>query len=813
MKKLSFIILIFSFCTVTSLHSQTAKLEWAKQMSGKSYDACKAIVLDGQANIYATGYFSDIVDFDPGAGVFNLTSFGAEDIYISKADPDGNLIWVKQIGGFRYQAGYAITLDAANNIYVTGIFFGTVDFDPGPGISNLTSAGNEDVFICKLNNNGNFLWAKKIGGVSNDFCNAIVLDNTGNIFCNGYFDGTADFDPGNGIFNMTALGATDIYVCKFTNDGTFLWAKQMGGTSSEAAYSIALDDQNNVYSTGFFWGTADFDPGPAVFNLQSSGFGDGYILKLSSNGNLIKAGKLGGTNQVRSESLKLDKAGYIYLTGYFDGVTDFDMGTGIVSLNSSIGDEDIFIAKYNLNLDFVWVKQIIGVSFQKAFSIDVDEKGDVYTTGHYNGSADFDPGPGTYQLTASGDPNIFVLKLNSSGNFIWVAQGEGPFYGSGYSLKVDKTNNIYVGGTFEGAKDFNPGPETYTLTSAGESEIFIQKLKQCTNVPLTDIRNINTCSSYYLNNKRYDTTGTYFQLILNTSGCDSIIIRLNLTIIRIINELADSICEGQYHYAGGALQYKPGKYYDTLQNVFGCDSVVITNLAVNPNPQPNLGINRNLCQGQTITLNPGDFTSYLWQNLSTQPVFIASQKGNYSVTVKNQFNCSATANITIKDVVALPNNFLPANQELCTGNVLKINIKGYKNYLWSTGATEENITIRAAGVYYAEVTNLDDCIGSDTIIIKETKCIPVSVPNGFTPNGDGKNDFFRPFINTEINDYKLKIFNRLGQTVFATQNYIEYWDGNFKNQPQTPGTYVYQINFRNIDGKLFTYTGNIMLIR
>ena len=129
-------------------------------MRGSSFDVCQAIALDDGGNVYATGYFSATVDFDAGPGVYNLTSVAAEDIFISKTTPDGKLVWAKSIGDFRYQAGYAITLDAAKNIYITGIFFGTVDFDPGPGITNLSSAGNEDIFICKLDNNGNFMGKK-----------------------------------------------------------------------------------------------------------------------------------------------------------------------------------------------------------------------------------------------------------------------------------------------------------------------------------------------------------------------------------------------------------------------------------------------------------------------------------------------------------------------------------------------------------------------------------------------------------------------------------------------------------------------------
>ena len=114
-------------------------------MKGNSFDVCQAVTTDADGNIYTTGYFSTTVDFDPGPGVFNLTSVNAEDIFLTKYDSTGKLVWAKSMGDFRYQAGYAITLDSAKNIFITGIFFGSLDFDPGPGVTTLSSVGNEEI--------------------------------------------------------------------------------------------------------------------------------------------------------------------------------------------------------------------------------------------------------------------------------------------------------------------------------------------------------------------------------------------------------------------------------------------------------------------------------------------------------------------------------------------------------------------------------------------------------------------------------------------------------------------------------------------
>lgn len=812
MKAVSTILSILFFFTA-QLTAQTVKLDWASSLPGNSYDVCQAITLDNEGNLYATGYFSTTVDFDMGPGVFDLHSTNAEDIFLSKYDTDGKLVWAKSIGSFRYQAAYAITLDTAKNIYITGIYFGSTDFDPGPGVTELTSTGNEDIFICKYDKNGNFIWAKSVGGPTNDYCNAIKLDRFGNIYINGYFDNVSDFDPGPGIYNLTSAGATDIFICKLNNSGNLIWAKSIGGPSSDVAYSIGLDELDNVYSTGFYWATVDFDPGPATFNLVSDGFGDGFVLKLNTNGGFVNAGRMGGNSRVRCSSLKLDNTGHIYITGYFDGDADFDPGTGSQILSSPVDDDDIFIARYDLALNLVWVKQVGGASYQKAYVIETDDADNIYITGHYNGTADFDPGPAQHKLTSDGDPDAFVLKLNASGEFVWVMQATGPLYASGYALKIDASKNVFVGGTFEGSIDFDPGPGEIKYISAGQSEIFLQKLKQCYNPALTQTLNVNACTAYKLYNKTYDSSGTYTHLVLNATGCDSIIITLNLSIARIINNMTVNICQGEYYMAAGKLQNKTGIYYDTVKTAAGCDSVIITNLTVREKPGPKLGGDRNLCSGQNIILDPGSFSTYLWQDGSAAPQYIVSAPGSYIVTVTNQYNCKASARVIFRNTVLLPADFLPKDQDLCTGNVLKINVPGFASYAWNTGTSTPGIDIRKAGNYYLTVTNFDNCVGTDTLNIREINCIPIGIPNAFTPNNDGKNDLFKPGINFEITDYHLRVYNRLGQLIYQTKDQGQGWDGRFNGQQQSSDNYIYQISLRNMEGKLFNYKGNILLMR
>jgi hypothetical protein len=230
--------------------------------------------------VYTTGWFEGTTDFDPGPGVFNLSSAGRPDTFVSKLDSAGNFVWAKQMRGTA-GGGSGIAVDGAGSVYTTGWFQGTTDFDPGPGTSNLSSADSADIFVSKLDRDGSLIWVKQMGGTSYDAGSGIAVDAAGNVYTTGYFGGTADFDPGPDTFNLSSAGGPDIFVSKLNSAGNSVWAKQMGGMNGDAGYGIAVDAAGNVYTTGLFISTADFDSGPGTFNLSSAGGPDIFVSKLS----------------------------------------------------------------------------------------------------------------------------------------------------------------------------------------------------------------------------------------------------------------------------------------------------------------------------------------------------------------------------------------------------------------------------------------------------------------------------------------------------------------------------------------------------
>lgn len=469
---LSLFLLVSNF-----LFSQNINYEWAKGIGGSSFEEGNSVTFDATGNVYTTGRFYNTVDFNPGLGTNNLTSTGSSDIFISKLDASGNFVWAKKIGGTGADKANSLHTDAAGNIYITGFFSSTVDFDPGIGTSNLTSTGSSDIFILKLNALGNFVWAKKMGGTGADEAFDITLDNRGNIYSTGRFSNTVDFDPGASTSNLISSGLFDIFILKLTPSGNYDWAKSIGGASVEEAYAISVDTAGNVFTTGRFEGTKDFDPGMGTYNLVSNGNRDAFILKLNTGGNFLWAKQIGGISQDVGTDIIVDKVGDVFISGYFNFTVDFDPSSGIFNLVSN-GITDAFVLKIGASGNFLWAKSMGGTNIDGAYSISLDDNGNVYTTGNFYGTADFNPSTGTNNLTAIGTTSdVFISKLDASGNYVWAGSLGGTGDDIANSITADNAGNIYSTGYYVDSVDFDPGAGTSFLNSNnGSADLYILKL-------------------------------------------------------------------------------------------------------------------------------------------------------------------------------------------------------------------------------------------------------------------------------------------------------------------------------------------------
>ena len=390
------------------------------------------------------------------------------------------LDWAVSFGAGGNDVAHGIFIDG-NNTYSSGIFASTTDFDPGTGTHNLKASGVSDGFISKFSNDGLFIWAISIGGQGADAFYDVASDGNGDVVATGLFSLTADFDPGSSNHDLTSKGFSDAFIAKYDKNGNLKWVNQIGGIKEDAGKKVLIDGNNNIYVTGYFEDSIDFDPSVNQAILYCPGASNTFIAKYDPIGNFIWAKQFDGGDFIIPEDMCLDPSGNLLMTGSFRGQADFNPGVNIKSLTSN-GGEDIFICKLNDKGAFVWALSF-GADYQDfGYGIGTDATGQIYCTGSFKGTVDFDPSGNIYEMTVKGGigshqiSDAYVLKLTNNGDFVWAGSMGGSEKDIGSAIAVDDSGTSYVTGTFKFFGDFDPGPGTFTLPGIDYEDMFLTKI-------------------------------------------------------------------------------------------------------------------------------------------------------------------------------------------------------------------------------------------------------------------------------------------------------------------------------------------------
>ncbi len=257
----------------------------------------------------------------------------------------GAYIAAFQIGGVSTDEVASVAVDLSGNVYTTGYFTGTVDFDPGAGVANRTSVGDRDIFVAKYTTGGSLLWAHRFGGVESDEANEVVVDGGGNAIVVGRFRRTIDIDPGAAQQLKISNGESDIFVLKLNSAGNLVWGHTVGGLLDDVAYDVALDSNGRPHVAGWYSSTADFNPGAGVNVLQNTTSTPNiFVLKLNSTETYAWAKDAGGTGDDKAYGIALDSNGNPFVSGYFSNSVDFDPSASTLNLTSA-GGRDAFVWK------------------------------------------------------------------------------------------------------------------------------------------------------------------------------------------------------------------------------------------------------------------------------------------------------------------------------------------------------------------------------------------------------------------------------------------------------------------------------------
>jgi hypothetical protein len=451
------------------------------------------MVTDAIGNSYATihGGPDQGVDLDPGLAVRAVTLEAA----LVKLDPSGALVWAAAFnatGGASPDVNILHAVDADQNVYLVGDFRGTVDFDPGLGVMNVTSsqAGAESsIYLSKLNSAGELQWIHTLDGRGLS-PSQLVLDGDGNLVITaGLSQGSnvspIDVDPGPGQFLVQQVGITDQLALKYGSDGDFVWARQLGGVGARVIGSaVAVDGQGDVFIAGEYVGSVDLDPGAGVHLVANSDVeGDGFVVRLTPEGDFVWAYVTEGSGRAAFKDIAIADDGSVVVGLYFKETVDFQPGSGSLSLTSLGTFHNGAVLKLAGDSSVLWARQYGSNGQTLARGVDVDQEGNIYLTGNFgaHGPSDFDPGPGVFELVVPSSGTAgYVLSLTAESDFRWAARLGGDISWTGVeSVSVTPIGDVHVSGAFRKTADFDPHVvEEFWLNSGPVQSVFVATLDQ-----------------------------------------------------------------------------------------------------------------------------------------------------------------------------------------------------------------------------------------------------------------------------------------------------------------------------------------------
>jgi len=380
---------------------------------------CIAVETDQLGNIYVVGDFFGTADLDPGSEEdIAVSEDGDRDSFVVKLNSDGDYLWSRVFYSDQDCNVFDMHVAASGSIYIVGQFQGTVDLDPGDSADEHTSQDFTDGYVVELNSDGDFVNSMVFANQQACRVECVFTDPAENIYLSGAFSNTVDFDPSEGVVELTSAGGSDIFVSKINSNGELEWARHFGGGTTDNVKDLVVDGLGNVITTGYFRQTADFDPSENNFDVEAAGVSgqpDGFVHKLDNQGN------------------------------------------------------------------FAWVYTYGGVSFDEGNGLAVDVFNDIYMNGRYAATADFLPGEEVLEYDAPGSSDGFVLGLNGSdGSLKYVSVLGATGGGRMGEMDIDNTGALFLSGRFGGIADFDPDPINSSNSNAvSVSDHFNWKLGQC----------------------------------------------------------------------------------------------------------------------------------------------------------------------------------------------------------------------------------------------------------------------------------------------------------------------------------------------
>ncbi|MBT8232906.1 MAG: T9SS type A sorting domain-containing protein [Winogradskyella sp.] len=534
---LSLFIILFG----TELNSQNVYWSHSLRSSDDHSYEILDIAIDSQLNVYTVGYFEEDLVFSFIDGQDTIMSFGNQDVFISKHDSLGYLLWVNQIGGGSDDKARRIIVSDMNKIYVGGHFTGGAIFVDADSETEI-EGGNKSGFIVEISASGNFNWISTVDDLSNldgpyEIEITALEQDSKNLYVGGWYRGEVDFDigPGEYIGNSGSSSnfSRNTFVKKLSKNGSQKFTRSIGDWTDLVCYGIGLDSLSNIYYGGIFSDNPDFNAGVDIDTISSKGASDCFIQKLDSIGNYIWTKTWGGEHAEFITNIEVDKHGNIFSLGYFQFEGEVMPGVETLSLDAIGTGFDIYLSKLDSQGEFNWVNQIGDNGSEYAEGLSLDYHGNIYLTGRF-GSQELAFTSSTNEtciLEGQNHTSLLVAGFNQMGDFIWGTTNDNHYadpninesniYGA--NISTDVNGDVYVVGDYNRTVDLDASIGQSILV-ADNVDGFIVKFHPIKEL-LSDIENHELYSNFSI----YPNPSNGNVSIINKSKVD----KLNYIILDI----------------------------------------------------------------------------------------------------------------------------------------------------------------------------------------------------------------------------------------------------------------------------------------
>jgi hypothetical protein len=557
------------------------------------------------------------------------------------------------------------------NLIILGSFSSLIDLNPNIGIDTLNTLGNT-LYFSYYDSTGNYQYSKHFkANTTISRCNGGMLkDKNENIIFGGNFKGSVDFDPSNAVFNLFSYNPNIFtpYFTKLDKLGNFIWAKKFSGSGFASWSSTAVDSNSNLYISGSFKDTIDFDPGFSINSKVSTGNQNPYICKFDSNGSLLWIKHLISDTLNQISKILIDNGGNLWVSGMIRKSINFDDGLTNFTLTATPNYRQRFIAKYNSNGIFLFAKKFTTNNISGITNAAIDNSNNIILVGNVDTLSDFSLGGVTNIINATNE-SAFVLKLDSNANTMWVAPilGEAACFLQAFNLAIDGLNNItFVGfGNNDSARFYSANYTDSLITHFPSQSSYIATYDSNGKIQYAKTLNPTGANDFQINGLHYGAdNGLHVTgLIFNTNNislnnCTHAVIgnnNNNSFMAKYVNCVTqtkmDTIAQCDSIFFDGQYFFMDTIITKTYFSINCCDSIVKTIIKIEP-------LNDTIINQNNTLISMANNVSYQWYNCQSKAIipgansntYTPVQNGNYALIINNATCIDTSVCVTINNL-------------------------------------------------------------------------------------------------------------------------------------------------------------------